>query len=88
MSAILTTKTWLTSSKQCPKKANPQYHQASTKLTGNSLQSYRKQSDLQGAEPTFSSTISVFQQVVQMKKGDGPAMLCVTEEQAELLLAV
>lgn len=29
-----------------------------------------------------------FQQVEKMKKVDGPAMLYVTEEQAELLLAV
>lgn len=38
-------------------------------------------------EPT-EEQFQFFQQVVKMKKADGPAMLNVTEEQAELLLAV
>lgn len=64
-----------------------QYHQAPTKLVWNSLQSYRKSGSLQGIKPT-EEQFQFFQQVVKVKKADGPAMLSVTEEQAELLLAV
>lgn len=38
-------------------------------------------------EPT-EEQFQFFQQVVKMKESNGPAMLNVTEEQAELLLAV
>lgn len=52
VSAISSTKVWLPSSKQCPKKIKSQYHQAFTTLKGNSFQSYKKWSNLQGREPT------------------------------------
>lgn len=38
-------------------------------------------------EPT-KEQLQFFQQVVKMKKVDAPPMLYITEEQAELLLAV